>query len=154
MLLLYNVNSVEAENGKTAICEINKYNYKVVFMDCNMPVMNGIEATRELREKIQFNNIILGLTGLFKDEMEGMIIAGANYVFTKPISKENIEKIVKYMKTNDCNIGTKLLDFTKNFVTIVEPSDMMEDGAMIGNAVTTAANDAASHTFPNYSLHR
>ena len=46
----------EAENGKVAIEQMNKllnlYTIIVIFMDYEMPIMNGLEATKEIRRMV------------------------------------------------------------------------------------------------------
>ncbi len=42
----------EAENGKQAIDLLNNENFDVILMDIEMPVMNGLETTKFIREKL------------------------------------------------------------------------------------------------------
>ena len=42
--------------------------YKLIFTDFNMPVMNGIEATKNLREILEDEPIIVGVTGYASSE--------------------------------------------------------------------------------------
>ena len=43
-------NHVEiASNGKIAVEKVNQNQYDIIFMDLQMPVMGGVEATREIR---------------------------------------------------------------------------------------------------------
>lgn len=51
-----------ANNGEEAIHKIEKNNFDLVFMDIRMPVMNGIDATRILREEKHFKNAIIALS--------------------------------------------------------------------------------------------
>jgi two-component system, response regulator, stage 0 sporulation protein F len=44
---------VEASNGKDALEKLQKYSFDVVLMDIEMPVMNGIETTKYIREKLK-----------------------------------------------------------------------------------------------------
>lgn len=97
----------KASNGKMAFemfCEKNAQNsnefeaYQLIFMDCEMPFMDGVEATRLIRDKIckeGFRDVrIVGCTGdyeKFKREnsCEGLIL-GMDEWHGKPISKEII----------------------------------------------------------------
>ena len=49
-------------SGKEAIEKVTNKKYKLIFMDVNMPVMNGIETTKEIISKHK-NSVIIGLTG-------------------------------------------------------------------------------------------
>jgi CheY-like chemotaxis protein len=44
----------EVENGKEAIDALLEKNYNLVLMDIEMPVMNGLETTRYIRENLPF----------------------------------------------------------------------------------------------------
>ena len=48
---------IEASNGLEYIRLIEKYSPGLVFMDINMPVMNGIELTKKIREHSVYKNI-------------------------------------------------------------------------------------------------
>lgn len=97
----FNIKCIKSENGKEAVDSIkeNISNNKIgmIFMDNNMPVMNGIEATKQIRE-IGYTNPILGLTGsLIDKDIKDFIDSGANEVLAKPL-KRNIlkEKLLDY----------------------------------------------------------
>jgi CheY-like chemotaxis protein len=66
-------------------------------MDMQMPVMDGFEATRELRNR-GFKNPILALTANFGDN-DDSFQAGCNAVLTKPFEREDlINAILKHSK--------------------------------------------------------
>ena len=81
-----------AENAKDAqnILEENTDSIAVVFHDCEMPVMNGIELLKWIREQSKKETIqVIMQTGMDKPEniKEG-IDAGAYYYLTKPVKRE------------------------------------------------------------------
>lgn len=89
----------EVENGKEAISAIEGADYDLVLMDIEMPVMNGLETTQYIREKMSYpkNGIfIVALTAhnpqLFFEDFKDI---GFNQLLTKPYSIEKIEAIVK-----------------------------------------------------------
>ncbi|WP_162046655.1 hybrid sensor histidine kinase/response regulator [Vibrio taketomensis] len=79
-----------AENGRIAIEMAQQNNYDLILMDNHMPEMNGIEATRYLREKLKLKTLIFAYTAdVFREAHDDFIAAGADHVLTKPLQKES-----------------------------------------------------------------
>jgi signal transduction histidine kinase/ActR/RegA family two-component response regulator len=99
-----NVETVIKENGLDAVNEIkeNPNKYDIVLMDNKMPVMNGLDATQEIR-RLSFDMPIVGATGNIMDnEINEFKEKGANEVLGKPIKNEHIKDIlVRYNIIND-----------------------------------------------------
>jgi YesN/AraC family two-component response regulator len=85
----------EAFDGAECLELLKKKVFDLVFMDINMPVMNGIDATREATR--MFRNLIV-IAVSFHSEMKyvvQMIEAGArSYIIKDEISKEALEKVL------------------------------------------------------------
>jgi signal transduction histidine kinase/ActR/RegA family two-component response regulator len=108
MLFIFNMVSEEAENGEEAIKLVRARTipYKVIFMDSSMPKMDGITCVKYLRKQLKYNSIITGLTGnALENDIQKFIESGVNYVFTKPLSKEKLRKLVFYVRNNNTNLG-------------------------------------------------
>jgi PAS domain S-box-containing protein len=76
-----------AKNGVEVLEQVNKQQFDVILMDVQMPVMNGLEATREIR-KIDGNDqiIIIGLSAnVFEEDQKKALESGMNDYLTKPI---------------------------------------------------------------------
>jgi CheY-like chemotaxis protein len=86
------------DNGKDAVDMFTSQpdQYDLIFMDINMPQMNGMEATRIIREK-GFQNIpIIALTAeSMKGDREKYLNHGMNDYIAKPIKREVVFKMVK-----------------------------------------------------------
>jgi PAS domain S-box-containing protein len=93
--LLTNVNLVEIDNGTDAIAYCKNIVPDIIFMDIQMPVMNGYETTIEIRkiEQLQSTPIIALTAGNLKGERERCVEAGMNDYLAKPI----VEKMVADM---------------------------------------------------------
>ncbi|MDR0502479.1 MAG: transporter substrate-binding domain-containing protein [Treponema sp.] len=103
-----------AENGQNALDKIKAEpdKYDIVFMDVQMPVMDGFDATRRIREfeadmemdLIQENAyrrmpIIAMTANVFKEDIEACIAAGMDDHLGKPIDvSEMAKKLRKYLK--------------------------------------------------------
>jgi DNA-binding NarL/FixJ family response regulator len=85
----------EAENGKVFLDLLGKFNPDLVLMDIEMPVMAGVEATREAK-KIRPGIKVLAITMFHgKENCDRMIQAGALGVVLKTSGKQEIEKAIK-----------------------------------------------------------
>ncbi|MBF0406287.1 MAG: response regulator [Candidatus Riflebacteria bacterium] len=93
-----------AENGLEAIQRLENNKYDITLMDCSMPVMDGFEATRKIREgKIGGENIIIvALTAhSLSGDREKCINAGMNDYITKPINPAAIRSILEKYKVHN-----------------------------------------------------
>jgi CheY-like chemotaxis protein/HPt (histidine-containing phosphotransfer) domain-containing protein/anti-sigma regulatory factor (Ser/Thr protein kinase) len=87
-----------AADGQDALEVIkNKPEYDLVFMDMQMPRMDGIEATRRIRQIPECRDLpIIALTAMaMKSDREQGIAAGMNDYVAKPVDQEQIFKILK-----------------------------------------------------------
>jgi len=92
----------EVENGKEAIQAIEKEEYDLVLMDIEMPVMNGLETTKYIREKLSYpknRTFIVALTAhnpqLFFEDFKDV---GFNQLLTKPYNIDKINSLVEEVK--------------------------------------------------------
>lgn len=83
-------------NGKQAVEHFSKSEYDIVFMDIQMPEMDGLEATSKIKE--QHNSVppIIGLSGniLPRDE-NGNVEAEMDDLLLKPVVAQDIERMIK-----------------------------------------------------------
>ncbi len=78
--------SVEiANNGQEALNKVNNKEYSVILMDIQMPVMDGLSATKRLREDNYENPIIALTANVLKNERDVYLQAGFDAILTKPI---------------------------------------------------------------------
>ncbi|MDP3312549.1 PAS domain S-box protein [Lutibacter sp.] len=96
----YQFNLIHVENGKDAVEAVQSANtIDLILMDFNMPVMNGIDATIEIR-KMGNNVPIIALTAYaMTEDKEKALNAGCNDYLAKPIIREVLlDTIYKYIK--------------------------------------------------------
>ncbi|KKL54214.1 hypothetical protein LCGC14_2267670, partial [marine sediment metagenome] len=82
-------------NGKEAIESLKRLDYDLVLMDCQMPEMDGYEATRTIRDEnstVRNHNIpIIAMTAnVMKGDRENCLEAGMNDYVTKPIKVQEL----------------------------------------------------------------
>ncbi|TDE50110.1 PAS domain S-box protein [Flavobacterium sp. GT3P67] len=94
--LTVNSTIFEVINGKDAVEQFEAINPDIIFMDIQMPIMNGYEATQLIRTLKSGQNVpIIAITaGTEKEEKEKCLKAGMNDYIPKPIIKGIIEEAI------------------------------------------------------------
>jgi PAS domain S-box-containing protein len=86
---------VLASNGREAVEAVVAESPDLVFMDVQMPEMNGIEATAALREKGYTLPIIAVTANALKGERDKCLESGMNDFLTKPFKKDDLVPILE-----------------------------------------------------------
>jgi PAS domain S-box-containing protein len=88
-----------ADNGVVAVACVSRALYDAVLMDCQMPVMDGFEATREIRrqeEGTDRHTLIIAVTGgAMMGDAEKCLDAGMDAYLSKPIMAESLGAMVE-----------------------------------------------------------
>ncbi|MFA7034094.1 MAG: response regulator [Bacteroidales bacterium] len=94
LMLRGEYNVYRARNGAEAVDALRDKRFDLIFMDIMMPVMDGFEATRRIREFDNYTPII-ALTAYANDSNKREALnAGCDDFFTKPIRKNMILDVV------------------------------------------------------------
>lgn len=91
-------------DGKQAIQALKTHSYSLILMDCQMPEMDGLEATRKIRalessQKTAKPVVIIAMTAhAMEGDRQNCIAAGMNDYLSKPIELKNLKNIIeKYL---------------------------------------------------------
>jgi CheY-like chemotaxis protein len=119
--------TVIVENGELAIQKIMNENFDVVFMDIQMPVMNGYEATRLLREK-GFKRPIIALTACaMKGDDEKCFAAGCSDYLSKPIDRKKlVDTLLKYFSVTSTNCPDTIANAKEKSMETVKQQELAE----------------------------
>lgn len=100
LLKKWEIDFVMAKNGLIAFEETNKSKFDLVFMDIQMPVMDGYESTRKIRNSKNVNAeipIVALTASAMTDERDKAIDVGMNDLLTKPFTPTQlVDVIIKY----------------------------------------------------------
>ncbi|OYQ65008.1 hypothetical protein B9G53_09085 [Pseudanabaena sp. SR411] len=86
-----------AKNGQEAIEMVKSNQPDLILMDIQMPIMDGLEATKQIRLDLNLVNIpIIALTALaMAGDRDRCIAAGANEYFSKPIRLKELSQMIQ-----------------------------------------------------------
>ena len=110
------------ENGKIAVEIMSKEKFDMVFMDMQMPIMDGYTATRKLRKKGIETPIIALTAHTLRGDEEKALIAGCDGYLGKPVKRKDLLDAVR-----------KFLDLKKNEEIGNEENPDIEDASSAFN---------------------
>ena len=87
-----------AKNGQEAVEMVDKGQYDIVLMDIKMPIMNGLEATKAIKEKHPDLPILALTANAFDSDRQLAMDAGCDDFLSKRVSSEEcLETIKRYI---------------------------------------------------------
>ncbi len=97
-------------DGRQALQKIAETSYDLILTDCNMPVMNGYEMSRKIRES-ENDGVRVPIIAITADAVEGTAErcheAGMDQYLTKPIQVQMLESMLaKWIPAGDFNSGS------------------------------------------------
>ena len=96
-------NIAVVSDGEEAVAAALDATYDVILMDVQMPRMNGIDATRQIREHTGLTDkpwIIALSAGVMKEERKAALAAGMNEFLPKPLVVDQLEKTLDQIRTS------------------------------------------------------
>ncbi len=130
---------IESDCAQNGLEAFNKYSmnpdkYDVIFMDAQMPIMDGIEATQEIiefeeEENIKHIPIIAVTANVLKGDRERFLGAGMDDYISKPINKKDLHRVLekiskhKYQKTFHLHSQNNQPEATKHQPEIISKTE-------------------------------
>lgn len=86
-----------ARHGEEALKMLHQRDFDLVLMDCNLPLMDGYEATRQIRRESRWRGLpVIALTAnVLPEERERCQRAGMNDYLSKPLRREELETMLE-----------------------------------------------------------
>ena len=82
-------------NGREAVAMAREKQYGLVLMDCRMPEMDGLEATRQIREFAQKLRVVALTANAMPEDRDACFKAGMNDFLAKPINREALAEVIR-----------------------------------------------------------
>jgi len=101
LLKKFKIQSIEAENGQMALDLLDRYKVGLILMDCQMPIMNGFEATQIIRQSPNAHLTIIAVTANNTSEDIKMCFdSGMDGILAKPITPNRLaEKMIECLNS-------------------------------------------------------
>ena len=113
------------KNGREALSAIEKQFYDAILMDCQMPEMDGYEATEAIRrrESLANHSIIIAMTSNSNEaDKERCFSVGMDDFISKPVKTDELEKVLKRWLNSGWSKESE--DKSAESVNLVPPVDM------------------------------
>ena len=97
-----------AENGQVALERLGRAAYDLVLMDMQMPVMDGLAATRAIRQQSQFDSLpVVAMTAnAMQGDRDRCLAAGMNDHIPKPIEPQDLwNALLKWIKPREPGVA-------------------------------------------------
>jgi len=97
-----------AGNGSVALQILDRQCYDVIFMDCQMPIMDGYEAATEIRrrEAQDAHTMIIAMTAdVVKGSRERCLAAGMDSFISKPVKLDDLVKALQFKLSSEIQAG-------------------------------------------------
>lgn len=96
------IETVAVENGRQAVQKAMAEKFDIILMDIQMPVMNGYEATKHLRQAGIKTPIIALTACVMKGDNEKCFAAGCNDYIPKPIDRKMlVDTLIRYLPAGE-----------------------------------------------------
>ena len=98
---------MEAVNGREALDLIRLYQPDLVFLDLQMPVLDGFSVIRELRNDVDFHSmaVVAVTASAMLGDRERAIAAGFDSYIAKPIELSEVENQVELLSSRQSRLG-------------------------------------------------
>ena len=116
-----------AKNGNEAIEIASRYSFDLIFMDCQMPEMDGYEATYQLRKlegKDRHTTIIAMTANKQAGDREKCLAVGMDDFLSKPLKLDTLSNVLEHWLSDDSGLITIVAgeDFAK-----IEPTTVIDE---------------------------
>jgi two-component system cell cycle response regulator DivK len=96
MVKSFGYDAITAEDGRQAVEKAREFRPDLILMDLMMPVMDGLEATKIIREAEDGRTPIVAVTAYHRDYHHRALEAGCDGVIPKPINFDDLRSVIDH----------------------------------------------------------
>jgi DNA-binding NarL/FixJ family response regulator len=100
----------EASTGEEAIEKAQDLRPHVVVMDVNLPVLNGLQATREIKDCCPEINVIVLTAYDDEEQIYHAMRSGASAYYAKDVNPERLVDVIQHVREGEYVVGEAVLD--------------------------------------------
>ena len=129
-----------ASNGSEAFDAVKSKKYDIVFMDLQMPVMDGVEASQKIRkwENGGMRTFIVALTASYLPEHgQELFDAGIDNYLSKPFELDHVQRMLKYRSDAILAASSRTLTIHPEEISIAEVLDFQKGVKRVGGDIET-----------------
>lgn len=116
----------EAKNGSDAVEQVSRHNPDVVMLDISMPILNGLEAARKIRENGHTCKILMLSIYDAPEYVQGAVKAGANGYLLKDSSANEMVSAIRSVAAGGLYFSAKVAPSL--VPSVANPTDRMAHG--------------------------
>jgi signal transduction histidine kinase/CheY-like chemotaxis protein/HPt (histidine-containing phosphotransfer) domain-containing protein len=125
-----------AENGQIAVNKVRNHDYDLVLMDIQMPIMNGVDATRTIRTSLPKEKRNIGIIAMtanvLQEDVQQYLNAGMNAFVSKPFQTEDLLlKMAMVLEGNPSDVKQKEEDVSKGIGNLQTLPERVTDMAFL-----------------------
>jgi len=122
-------------NGLEAVNALNRQTYDLIFMDIQMPIMDGLTACQHIRQLPERNPWIIGLSAnAFKESRDAALKSGMNEYLTKPLKFEELSNTLQLLSRKS---GSNAEAIATAMVKISDtPQDVLDSAINTDRSIT------------------
>lgn len=134
-----------AENGEEVLQKLELEAWDLILMDIHMPIMDGTEAVRMIRNQKQYNHIpIIAVTAnVVKKDHEKYLKLGMSEVMTKPLSIDRLQEVITYWLENAAKLPRRVSE-GDNVASPIRRPDPANAGRVMDKLAPIAGMDMES----------
>jgi len=125
----HNIQTDLVDNGQRAVEQAKNHSYDLILMDINMPVLNGLEATKQIIQTSQENKstpIVALTSNVLEKDISRFKAAGMYAHIAKPINASELKTLLSKLFDNKDNDAFIQLSFNEIRTDLQEAQDLLE----------------------------